>query len=56
MRLVATQQILLTIISMKMPLIISERESDLQIPVTSIYLIMEFGTPQKNTLQERKAI
>ena len=36
MRLVATQQILLTIISMKMPLIISERESDLQIPVLNL--------------------
>ena len=47
MRLVATQQILLPIISMKMSLIISERKTDLQIPVTSIYLIMWFGTSRK---------
>ena len=41
--LVATQQILLPIISMKMPLIISERKTDLLIHVTSINLIMQFG-------------
>ena len=44
MGLVAIQQILLPIISTKMSLIISERKADFQIPVTSIYLIMQFGT------------
>ena len=47
MWLVVTQQILLPIISMKMSLIISERNTDLLIPVTSIYLIMQFGTSGK---------
>ena len=42
MRLVATQQILLPIISMKMSLIISERKTDLLIPLTSVYLIIQF--------------
>ena len=57
MGLVATQQILLPVISMKIPLIVSERKSDLQIPEISIYLIMQFGkSRKKNTLQERKAI
>ena len=44
MGLDAIQQILLPIISVKMSLIISERKTDLLIPVTSIYLIMQFGT------------
>ena len=48
--LVATQQILLPIISMKMPLIISERKSDLLIPVTSICLICNLGRHEKDTL------
>ena len=47
MWLVATQQILLSIIPMKMSLIISERNTDLLIPATSIYLIMQFGTSWK---------
>ena len=42
--LVTTQQIVLPIISMKMSLIISERKIDLLILVTSVYLIMQFGT------------
>ena len=42
--LVATQQILLPIISMKVSLIISERKIDFLSLVTSIYLIMQFGT------------
>ena len=50
MGLVTTQQILLPVISMKMPLIVSERKSDLQIPATSIYLIMQFGTSRKKIL------
>ena len=44
MGLAATQLILLPIISMKMPLIRSERKTDLLIPVTSVYLIMQLGT------------
>ena len=47
MWLAAAQQTLLAIISMKMFLIISERNTDLLIPVTSIYLIMQFGTSGK---------
>ena len=47
MWLFATQQIRLPIILMKMSLIISERNTDLLIPVTSIYLIMQFGTSWK---------
>ena len=47
MGLVAIQQILFPIISMKMCLIISERKTDLLIPVTSIYLITQFGTSWK---------
>ena len=43
-RPVAIQLILLPIISMKMSLIISEGKIDLLIRVTSIYLIMQFGT------------
>ena len=50
MGFVATQQILFPIISMKMSMIISERKSDLLIPVTSIYLIMQFGHHEKDTL------
>ena len=41
MGLVATQQILLPITSMKMSLIISERKIDILILVTSIQLIIE---------------
>ena len=47
MTLVATQQILLPTISMKMSLIISQSKTGLLIPVTSIYLIMQFGTSYK---------
>ena len=50
MRLVATQQILLPIISMKMSLIISESKTGLLIPVTSIYLIMQFWDVVKKIL------
>ena len=56
MGLVATQQILLPIISMKMSLVISERKIDLLIPVTSIYLIWNLGHDEKDAQQERKAI
>ena len=45
MRLVATQQI--PFISMEMALIISESKAGLLIPVTSIYLIMQFRTSWK---------
>ena len=50
MRLVATQQILLPIISMKTSLIISESKTGLLIPVTSIYLIMQFWDVAKKIL------
>ena len=50
MELVPTQKIRLPIISMKMSLIISERKTDLLIPVTSTYLIMQFGTSCKKIL------
>ena len=47
MGLVATKQILLPIISMKMSLIIPERKFDLLILVTLIQVIMQFGTSWK---------
>ena len=56
MRLFATQQILLPIISIKISLIISERKADLLIPVTSICLICDLGHHEKDTLQERNII
>ena len=56
MVLVATQIILLPVISMKMSLILSERKIALIILVTSIHLVMEFGTDRKDDLQACEAI
>ena len=43
----ATFLTILLVISMKMFLIISERNTNLLIPVTSVYLILQFGTSWK---------
>ena len=56
MVLVATQKILLPVISMKMSLILSERKIALIILLTSIHLVMEFGTERKDDLQACEAI
>ena len=56
MVLVATQKILLPVISMKMFLILSERKIALIILLTSIHLVMEFGTERKDDLQACEAI
>ena len=56
MVLVATQKILLPVISMKMSLILSERKIALIILLTSIHLVMEFGTDRKDDLQACEAI
>ena len=56
MGFVARQQILLLVISMKISLIITERKTDVLIPVTSIFLIMQLGQHEEDTFQEFKVI
>ena len=56
MGLFARHKILLPIISMKMSLIISERKTDLLIPVTQFTWLCNSGHHEEDTLQELKAI